>query len=522
MIEWDKYNAVRLAIPFIIGMTMAHFLYPYCLLPMWVFVVGMVGSAIGFMLIRKDSIQGIAIHTFMLLLGFWLFQQAEERVEDSTPRSLHPFRAIVATPPQPKAHSVAVELDDEDTRILAYLQPDEQTALLAMGDTVTLLRPKFVPTSSRLNARDEGDSAYAAHSTYDDYLYYHGTSARCYVRHGEWMRLARERNDHEIGDLGFASLQRQALLLYARMGISGEEGAIVKAISLGEKQSLSRMQRTAFSSSGLSHLLALSGFHLTILVTLVNVLLLRSYLPWRLRRLMALLVIPALWAYAALTGFSPSLVRAVVMCSLLQVAFLLGREYSMLNALGMAAVVMLAVNPLTLLDVGFQLSFASMLAIGLMALPEINRLGNHGKIGSAVLSTFLITVSCTLFTMPLVAYYFGRVPVLSVLSNLVASLLATGLMWGCVGWWLLCGWAAAQVVCSQILLWLAGALQTVATTFGMLPAATIDFRPSVLEVVLLYVSLGAWLYYRQRPMAKPLIVALSAFLTVLLLQIFSI
>lgn len=521
MIEWDKYNAVRLAIPFIIGMTVAHFLYPYGNLPMWVLVAGMVGSAVGFLLIRTDGIRGIAIHAFTLLLGFLLFQQAEERVEESTPRSLQTFRAVVASPPQPKAHSVAVELEDEGTRILTYLQPDGQTALLAMGDTVTLLRPRLVSTSSRLNVHGEERNAYAAHSTYDDYLFYHGTSARCYVRHGEWVRQAREGDGQEMGNLDFATLQRQALLLYARMGIGGEEGAIVKAISLGEKQSLSRMQRTAFSSSGLSHLLALSGFHLTILVTLVNVLLLRSYLPWRLRRLVALLVIPALWAYAALTGFSPSLVRAVVMCSLLQVAFLLGREYSMLNALGIAAVAILAVNPLTLLDVGFQLSFASMLAIGLMALPEINRLGNRGRIGSAVLSTLLITVSCTLFTMPLVAYYFGRVPVLSVFSNLVASLLATGLMWGCVGWWLLCGWGAAQVVCSQILLWLARALQTVAATFGMLPAATIDFRPSVLEVVLLYVSLGAWLYYRQRPMAKPLIVALSALLAVLLLQIFS-
>lgn len=522
MVEWDKYNAVRLAIPFIIGMTMAHFLYAYVCPASWMLVLGIVGSAIVSIMIRKNKVRGLAIHTFILLLGYLLFQQAVECVEDSTPRSRCAFRAVVVTNPQPKAHSVAVELENDKTHILAYLQKDQQTEKLAMGDSVTLLRPNFVATSPRLHAFSENDDSYSAHSVYDDYLFFHGISARSYARHGEWIGQSRELHDLDSHPIDFADLQRQAIKLYARMGISGEEGAIVKAISLGETHSLTRMQRTAFSSSGLSHLLALSGFHLTILVTLINVLLMRSYLPWRLRRWMTVLVIPALWAYAALTGFAPSLVRAVVMCTLLQMAFLLGREYSMLNALGMAAVVMLAYNPLTLLDVGFQLSFVSMLAIGLMALPEINRLGNHGAICSALLSTLLITVSCTVFTMPLVAYYFGRVPMLSVLSNLVATLLATGLMWGCVGWWLLSGWVAAQMVCSQILLWLAGTLQTVAATFGMLPAATLDFRPSVLEVVLLYVSIGAWLWYRQRPVAKPLIIALSAFLIVLILEIFGI
>jgi len=520
MIAWDKYNAVRLAIPFIMGMTMAHFLYAYVCVEAWILVVGIVGCVVVSVAICHEEVRGVVLLTAILLLGFLLFQQAEERVGEGVPESRRTFQAVISAHPQPKAHSMAVELRNGEVRVLAYLQKDSQATKLAMGDTVTLFSPAFVPTSPRVNLCVGLRKGYAAHSVYDDYLFFHGISARCYARHGEWRGRAWKRENSGRKRLDFSALQHQALLLYARMGIRGEEGAIVKAISLGDTHGLSRMQRMAFSSSGLSHLLALSGFHLTILVTLVNVVLLRSCLPWRLRRVMALLVIPALWAYAALTGFAPSLVRAVVMCSLLQMAFLLGREYSMLNALGMAALVMLSINPLALLDVGFQLSFVSMLAIGLMALPEINRLGNHGAIGSAVLSTLIITVSCTLFTMPLVAYYFGRVPLLSVLSNVVATLLATGLIWGCVGWWLLSGWVVAQTVCSEVLLWLAGALQTVAVMFGMLPVATIEFRPSVLEVLLLYVGIGAWLYYRQRPVAKPLIIALSALLVVLILQIF--
>lgn len=510
MCEWEKYNAVRLAIPYIIGMAVAHFLCAKFFLPAWPFGVGVCVCAVLVLCGRRQSTYSLAFLVLCFLVGFMLFQQAAKDVERRCPMRKQPFRGVVTAAPRNMKPTIGVMLRDGDVRVYALLPKDTQAIALCEGDSVWLERPWMVSTAPRL--RDDGAGFH-----YSDYLFYHSVSAKAYVNVGEWKVLPAEKTR----GFSFGELRRRALRLYARMGISGEGGAIVEAMTLGEKTHLTRDQCTAFASAGLSHLLALSGFHLTILVTLFNLFLFRSYLPLGLRRVLSVLVIPALWAFAALTGFSPSLVRAVVMCTVLQVAFLLGREYSMLNALAVAAVAMLAANPLTLLDVGFQLSFVSMLAIGLLALPMLSRVPpRHGLLLGGLCATLVVSLSCSVFTLPLVSYYFGRVPLLSVLSNVVAAVLATCLMWVSAVWWLLAFWPVAQVWVGKLAVGIAESLQTVASAFGALPAATLNIRLSLGEVVILYVGLAAYLLYLRWHTARPLFVALSAVLVVELVQLF--
>lgn len=499
--DWDQHNIVRLAIPFITGMTVAHFLYPHLVLPLVPLIAGAAACAFVMALgLRWPLAQGVAVHAFCLLLGLLLFQMAAARVEQSVPTATT-LRAAVADSPQAKPRSYAVYLQPQGgNRLLVYLQKDDRAARLQPGDSVELRRVSWQSTSPR-----DSLAGY-----FDSYLFHHGVAARAYARASQWILLS-QASDTASADFSFAALRRRALHLYTRMGIGGDGGAVVEAMTLGEKSHLTAAQRDAFSASGLSHLLALSGFHLSILLTLFNVLLLRSRLPWGSRRAMGLLVIPTLWAFAALTGFAPSLVRAVVMCSVLQVVFLLGHDYNMLNALALAAVAMLAVQPLTLLDVGFQLSFLSMLGIGLVAVPLMRLLPRRLPWGVRPLAdTLLVSLACTLATLPLVAYYFGRVPLLSLLSNVAAALLATALMWAAVAWWLLTFWPAAQSLVSVVLLFLARALQAVATAFGTLPAATLTLHPTVLQVALCYVLLGGAVHFLHHRRARALMVSLAA------------
>lgn len=510
MCEWEKYNAVRLAIPYIIGMAVAHFLCLHFSLPAWPFAVAVCACAVLVVCGRRQLTYSLAFMAMCFLVGFLLFMQATKGVERRCPTRGQPFKGVVTAEPQSRMLSIGVMLRDGDVRVYAFLPKGTLASTLHEGDSVWLARPWMTPTSPRLH----DGSAFAR---YSDYLFYHSFSAIAHVNKGEWTVVPAE----NTSGLSFGELRRRALRLYARMGIEGEGGAIVEAMTLGEKSHLTRGQRKAFASAGLSHLLALSGFHLTILITLFNLFLFRSYLPFGIRRALSVLVIPALWAFAALTGFSPSLVRAVVMCTVLQVAFLLGREYSMLNALAVAAVAMLAANPLTLLDVGFQLSFVSMLAIGLLALPTLRRFpSRHGMVVSGLYATLVVSLSCSLFTLPLVAYYFGQVPLLSVLSNVVAAVLATCLMWVSAVWWLLAFWPFAQIWVGKLAVGLAEGLQTVASVFGALPAATLDLRFSLGEVALLYVGLAAYLLHLRSRTARPLLVALSAVVAAELIQLF--
>lgn len=504
MCDWDRYNAVRLAIPLIVGMATAHFFFPHFAPPLlWLVVPTALSAAVVAAGARWPLAQGGAVQVLGLSLGALLLTLAAQRVESGVPAG-GTVSATVESAPQAKARSYAVGLETGRGRVLVYLQKNARAARLLVGDTVELRHVRWQPTSPRLRP----DSPYAY---YDDYLFHHGVAARGYASGRQWSLRARAGGAD--GENLFGVWRRRALALYRAMDIEGDEGAVVEAMTLGDKQRLTPAQRDAFAASGLSHLLALSGFHLTILLTLFNVFLLRSRLPWRGRQLMGLLIIPALWSYAALTGFSPSLVRAVVMCTILQVTLLLRRDYQMLNALALAALAMLIVQPLALLDVGFQLSFLSMLGIGLMAVPLMRRLPRPMPWGTRyVADTLVVSLSCTLFTLPLVAYYFGRVPLLSLLSNVVAALIATALMWAAVAWWTLAGWSAAQAVVSPVLLWLARALGWVATTVGSLPAATLTLRPTLLDVVLLYVALGAAVHFLHHRRLRALMLSLAALL----------
>ena len=115
-----------------------------------------------------------------------------------------------------------------------------------------------------------------------------------------------------------------------------------------------------FSKAGISHVLALSGFHLTVIVALLDVLLMRGLFKRRWRKITALMIIPFIWAFTLIAGLPPSLVRATTMCSFLQLALVIGNNQGLKNACGIAVFLMLVANPLQIMDVGFQLSFLSL------------------------------------------------------------------------------------------------------------------------------------------------------------------
>ncbi|PIU54854.1 MAG: DNA internalization-related competence protein ComEC/Rec2, partial [Chloroflexi bacterium CG07_land_8_20_14_0_80_51_10] len=149
--------------------------------------------------------------------------------------------------------------------------------------------------------------------------------------------------------------------------------SLAKAMLLGQRGSLSTEVREDFSRTGTSHLLAISGVHVSIVAGVVL-----SAGVWafgRQRPTYFLLALAVIWLYTMLAGMRPSAIRAATMGSLWLYADWIGRPRSAFTALTFAAAIMLAFNPLLLWDVGFQLSFAAM--AGLVFLTPIFQ--NWGK-----------------------------------------------------------------------------------------------------------------------------------------------
>jgi competence protein ComEC len=202
---------------------------------------------------------------------------------------------------------------------------------------------------------------------------------------------------------------------------------IAKALLLGDKSSLDTEDYRSFGNAGGMHLLAVSGLHIGILLEcILFVFLLFPRILSRKRAFLFTLII--LWFYAFLTGMSASVVRAVFMFSLLVLGRMLERHESGLNMLALSAFVLLLINPLYLLDLGFQLSYLAMFGIYLYY-PKIASLYNfENKWIQMAWKGTAMGISAQLATAPLTLYFFHQFPNYFVLTNLLILILANGIM----------------------------------------------------------------------------------------------
>lgn len=231
-----------------------------------------------------------------------------------------------------------------------------------------------------------------------------------------------------------------------------------KALVLGDTSDLDYETDTNLTLSGIRHVVAVSGLHVSVLFSVL------CFVTRRKRILLALLGLPALGAFAALAGFTPSVTRACLMSGLMVVALVCGREYDGATALSFAVLVMLVLNPLAVTALSFQLSVGSVAGIFLFAERFRQRIldwlgGGKGRGLSSALARWFasgvsITLSAQLVTAPLCAYAFGVVSLIGVVTNLltlwVVSFLFCGILAAvCVGF----VWSAAGAAAGWVLSW---------------------------------------------------------------------
>lgn len=196
-----------------------------------------------------------------------------------------------------------------------------------------------------------------------------------------------------------------------------------QALLLGDGTLLDYETDTALKISGIRHIIAVSGLHVTILYSLINV------LTFRKRFLTAFIGFPVLAMFAAVAGFTPSVTRACIMVALMILAQLFNREYDPPTSLAFAAFVMLLVNPMVITSVSFQLSVGCVAGIQLFSESMDQRIrkmlgdpkgkGFTARLKNWISSSFSITLAAMCITTPLGAWYFGTVSLIGILTNLL-------------------------------------------------------------------------------------------------------
>ncbi|HEX3735180.1 MAG TPA: ComEC/Rec2 family competence protein [Solirubrobacterales bacterium] len=212
-------------------------------------------------------------------------------------------------------------------------------------------------------------------------------------------------------------------------GMPSREAELARGFVLGEDEGIDARTTEDFRRSGLSHLLAVSGENVTLLALLATALFGAFGIPLRERLLW---IIGLIAVYVPLAGAGPSIQRAAVMGAAGLLATLAGRRSSRLFALALALGVTLAVDPGVAADVGWQLSFAAVVGIFLLAAPI--RTAIAARIGSrgwrrALAEGAAVTIAATLATAPLIAFHFETLSTTTLFANLAAMPAVAPAMW---------------------------------------------------------------------------------------------
>lgn len=260
--------------------------------------------------------------------------------------------------------------------------------------------------------------------------------------------------------------------------------------------------RQAFSASGVSHVLALSGLHIGMIYLLLGILFTWAGRIRGFRAAKPVFIIVCLWVFAFVSGLSPSVVRSTVMFSLLAVsAHVAGRSVT-LNTLAAAAFFMLLYDPFYLSDVSFQLSFISVAGIVLIQ-PRLSRIWTPAnRFLKYVWGMVTVTTAAQMVTAPLVLYYFSAFPVHFLWVNLLVVPLVTLILYLAAGM-LLTGWFPPLQflfagILERLLAWLNGLTGFV----GQLPVSVIRNvyldKLAVLGLFLLLVFMSAYLVRKNK------------------------
>ncbi len=254
--------------------------------------------------------------------------------------------------------------------------------------------------------------------------------------------LAYQRGDYTIthSPKNSPEIWRRQMLQKLEAYFEPDTVGFAKSILLGDTESLDYETDTALRVSGIRHVVAVSGLHISILLGIVYFFTLRR--PW----LSFLLGIFVMGTFAAVVGFTPSVTRACLMMSLMLLATVRQQGYDPPTALGVAALIMTLHNPMVVISISFQLSFASVAGILLFAGPIANYLfsitASHRKkkrlrllvrLKSAIIYGIGTSLGSLLFTAPLIAYYFQTVSLVGVLTNLLVLWLVPFVFYGALG-----------------------------------------------------------------------------------------
>lgn len=370
----------------------------------------------------KQWFFGLVVSLFFYVTGYNMVILHKEILWKSHFYSLQKqgtFIAAVIEPVQEKEHSFKTILQvkkiwknnsliDVDGRILTYLAKDSTNTPPVEGSIIVF---------SGL-VQEIGPPANPGAFDYRKYMATNNVYHQIYINNFSWKTLKKPegfnlyRTAHRIS--------KKFVDILNHNGLKGQEFAVAAALLLGQNDMLDNETRQAYSGSGVTHILSVSGLHVGVIFIIINFLLGFMRKKGGQLYLKTVLILLTIWAYALLTGMSPPVMRSAAMFTFISIGNASKRYVHIINSLAVSAFILLIIDPLMISNIGFQLSYMAIVGIVFINKPIADLFNPKNKIAGQIWGLIAVSLAAQIATVPLTTLYFHQFPAYFIPANLVA------------------------------------------------------------------------------------------------------
>jgi len=415
-VQQGEVPFLRLVVPFCAGIIISDFSGLDWLPGILCCATAAAGMLLSFICIDKRGSTLFGVSLFLLLAGTgYLLHQAEVKNFTVLPEKEDYFLIRLKDYPEKKTKSysfyASIIASGEDSglhpkgNLLLYLSSDSIAKRLKPGDRLYV---KIIPRQAVNNGNP-------CEFNYRRYLAGHKIWYYAFLN-AEEIITCTSPSGKTISEYSLIAA-RKMVQSFSSAGLKGDDLGLVTAMTIGEKEFLGREYLTSFSRAGVMHVMAVSGMHVGMISLFLSWILFFMKRKMAMARIIIILVV--LWAFAFLTGLSPSVMRATLMFSFLQAGSLLKRPGSTLNLLLASAFILMAARPSVLFEAGFQLSYIAVVFIIIFYQPLYSLVTKKNRITDYIWQMVAVSVVAQAGTFPLVVRLFNTFPLLFLVSNLV-------------------------------------------------------------------------------------------------------
>ena len=499
MAHYSNIPMVRLIIPVITGVLLFSITGYY--LNIWVIVSTgtlLIGISVLIALRYQDKyhlrwIFGVNV-MLMLLLASYLLAQYRFQIQHPDHFSHYIqkdklLRLKIIEPVSEKANSYQIVarvthlVGDQQLRrvkgkIMLYLEKDSLAQSLQYGNIL------FIENNYQEIAPPKNPDAF----NYKRFLANQNIFHQGYRRSGQWQRTSDNEGNpvikkaHQLREIALHTLESHH--------ISGKEFSVVSALLLGYREYLDEDLQREFAGAGAMHILCVSGLHVGIIFLALKIILSFLHRFPKGYYLKTILIILLIWFYAAITGFSPSVMRASTMFSFVAIGQSFNRSTNIYNTLAASALILIIIDPLIINRIGFQLSYLAVISIVALQPIFYRQLYFSNIILNKAWGILTVSLAAQLATGPLALYYFNQFPNYFLLTNLLVIPLAGLIINTGLFFFIVSPFNILSSVLGKLLSWLVYALHSSVRFVEGLPLSTtqnvyITFPETILILLIL-------------------------------------